>query len=146
MKKLNIALDALSPEETFAFVEKNILPLEPQLQDRIHLKCNDFLLEIGLDGIREFSDALTERYGYTPTWMIDGKWYDIPNTVANYAKRLAGLHVAYYTVHASGGPLMIRAAKAMTPDIKLLAITILTSMQDQEVEEIYGMTRNDAIL
>ncbi len=41
---------------------------------------------------------------------------------------------------------MIRAAKAMTPDIKLLAITILTSMQDQEVEEIYGMTRNDAIL
>jgi len=41
---------------------------------------------------------------------------------------------------------MIRAAKAATPDTKLLAITVLTSMQDQEVQEIYGMTRNDAIL
>jgi orotidine-5'-phosphate decarboxylase len=62
--------------------------------------------------------------------MIDGKWYDIPNTVANYVKRLDGLRIAYYTVHASGGSDMIRAAKAASPDKKLLAITILTSMHE----------------
>ncbi len=78
--------------------------------------------------------------------MIDGKWYDIPNTVANYVKRLDGLNVAYYTVHASGGTEMIRAAKAAAPDTKLLAITILTSMKDDEVNAIYDANRADSIL
>ncbi len=78
--------------------------------------------------------------------MIDGKWFDIPNTVANYAKRLDGLNVAYYTVHASGGPEMIRSTKTAAPDKKLLAITILTSMKDGEVLDIYDANRADSIL
>ncbi len=78
--------------------------------------------------------------------MIDRKWYDIPNTVANYVKRLDGLNVAYYTVHASGGTEMIRAAKVAAPETKLLAITILTSMKDDEVNAIYDANRADSIL
>ena len=78
--------------------------------------------------------------------MIDGKWYDIPNTVANYAKRLEGLNVAYYTVHASGGIEMIRAAKKAALNTKLLAITILTSMKDDEVTSIYDANRANTIL
>jgi orotidine-5'-phosphate decarboxylase len=78
--------------------------------------------------------------------MIDGKWFDIPNTVANYAKRLEGLSVAYYTVHASGGSEMIQAAKKAAPHTKLLAITILTSMNENEVTDIYDANRNESIL
>ena len=78
--------------------------------------------------------------------MIDGKWYDIPNTVANYTKRLEGLNVAYYTVHASGGIEMIRAAKKVAPNTKLLAITILTSMNDDEVIAVYDASRVESIL
>ncbi len=78
--------------------------------------------------------------------MIDGKWNDIPNTVANYAKRLEGLSVAYYTVHASGGKEMIEAAKNAAPEKKLLAITVLTSMKEDEVVDIYDANRAESIL
>jgi orotidine-5'-phosphate decarboxylase len=78
--------------------------------------------------------------------MIDGKWNDIPNTVANYAKRLDGLNIAYYTVHASGGGEMIRAAKKAAPDKKLLAITVLTSMSEDETRNIYDENRANSIL
>ena len=78
--------------------------------------------------------------------MIDGKWNDIPNTVANYVKRLDGLSIAYYTVHASGGGEMIRAAKKAAPDKKLLAITVLTSMSEDETRDIYDENRANSIL
>lgn len=41
---------------------------------------------------------------------------------------------------------MIRAAKAAAPEKKILAITILTSMKDDEVSEIYDANRADSIL
>lgn len=78
--------------------------------------------------------------------MIDGKWFDIPNTVANYARRLDGLNVVYYTVHASGGGEMIKAAKKAAPEKKLLAITVLTSMSENETHGIYKENRANSIL
>jgi len=41
---------------------------------------------------------------------------------------------------------MIRHVKEAFPEGKILAITILTSMKDKEVQNTYGMTRSDAIL
>lgn len=41
---------------------------------------------------------------------------------------------------------MIRAAKTAAPEKKILAITILTSMKDDEVGEIYDASRADSIL
>ena len=41
---------------------------------------------------------------------------------------------------------MIRAAKAAAPDTKLLAITILTSMKENEVVDIYDANRAESIL
>jgi len=96
--------------------------------------------------LKSLAEKIRIETGVDITWMIDGKWNDIPNTVANYTKRLDGLNVAYYTVHASGGPQMIRAAKKAAPDIKLLAITVLTSLQESEVREIYGENRENTIL
>lgn len=78
--------------------------------------------------------------------MIDGKWFDIPNTVGNYVKHLGELNVAYYTVHGSGATEMIRSAKKAMPHIPLLAITVLTSMKENEVMDIYDANRKDTIL
>lgn len=122
------------------------MPLSPTERSHVNLKVNDFLASVWIEGIRKLHDEIRSRFSYDPCWMIDGKWSDIPNTVANYVKRLEWLNVAYYTVHGSGWTEMIRAAKQSAPNTKLLAITLLTSMKDNEMLRIYGTDRQDILL
>jgi orotidine-5'-phosphate decarboxylase len=143
MPKLNIAFDGKSREELKKFISEN---REIFVSKDIHIKLNDLIAEIGIEWVKDLTGEIQSEIWVEIIWMIDGKWYDIPNTVANYVKRLEWLSVAYYTVHASGGPEMIRRSKAAAPEKKLLAITILTSMKDDEVVEIYDADRADSIL
>ncbi len=143
MHALNIAFDGKSPSELKEFISKN---RELFASWRIYIKVNDLLLEIGIEWLKILTWAIRDETWIDIIWMIDGKWYDIPNTVANYAKRLDGLDIAYYTVHASGWGEMIQAAKKAAPDTKLLAITILTSMKDDEVVSVYDAYRAESIL
>ncbi|MDY0396318.1 orotidine-5'-phosphate decarboxylase [Virgibacillus halophilus] len=68
--------------------------------------------------------------------FLDLKLHDIPTTVANAMHNLANLGVNMVTVHTLGGSEMIRNAKAAfnqgaQPGAKLIAVTILTSMDNQ---------------
>jgi len=72
--------------------------------------------------------------------FLDLKFHDIPNTVANACKAAADLGVWMLNVHASGGrKMMIAAREALrelnTPPL-LIAVTILTSLDDQDLAEI----------
>jgi orotidine-5'-phosphate decarboxylase len=64
--------------------------------------------------------------------FLDLKFCDIPNTVAGAVRSAAGLGVRLVTVHASGGPAMLEAARneleKMTQPPQLLAVTVLTSI------------------
>lgn len=72
-----------------------------------------------------------------PSVFLDLKYHDIPNTVAGAVSAAASLDVAYLNVHASGGSEMMRAAKAACPDkIKLLAVTVLTSMNETALDAV----------
>ena len=71
--------------------------------------------------------------------FLDIKYHDIPNTVAQAYRALAGLGVDYINLHASGGVEMMRradeamndeAAKLSVPAAKILAVTVLTSLDD----------------
>lgn len=146
MPNLNLPFDAMTQDEVVSFIQKYIVPLSPEEQSRLYLKANDLLAEIGMEWLRDLHARIISETGITFQWMIDGKWFDIPNTVAHYVERLEWLPVAYYTVHASGGPEMIRAAKKAAPDIRLLAITVLTSMTWEEVVDIYDWNRAESIL
>lgn len=73
--------------------------------------------------------------------FLDLKLHDIPNTVAKAAVALTRLGVSMLNVHASGGPAMMHAAaeaveqEACTlgiPRPKLIAVTVLTSISDNE--------------
>jgi orotidine-5'-phosphate decarboxylase len=71
--------------------------------------------------------------------FLDLKYHDIPNTVASAVKEAAGLGVSMLTVHASGGSKMLRAAvaaAAANPSLIVLAVSVLTSMDEADLHEI----------
>ncbi|HET9164364.1 MAG TPA: orotidine-5'-phosphate decarboxylase [Candidatus Angelobacter sp.] len=69
--------------------------------------------------------------------FLDLKLHDIPTTVALAVKSAAELRVDMLTIHASGGSAMLRAAtEAAAGRMNLLAVTVLTSLNDEDMEEI----------
>src|SRR5689334_9766151 len=70
--------------------------------------------------------------------FLDLKFHDIPNTVAGAVASAAQLGVSMLTVHASGGSKMLKAAiEAAGPSgPMILAVTVLTSLNDQDLTEI----------
>jgi orotidine-5'-phosphate decarboxylase len=72
--------------------------------------------------------------------FLDLKYHDIPSTVASAVREAAKLHVSMLTVHASGGGKMLRAAvdaaRNMNPTLMVLAVTVLTSLDDSDLEKM----------
>lgn len=69
--------------------------------------------------------------------FLDLKLHDIPTTVARTIAALAPLRPAMLNVHALGGRSMLEAAAGVTPEgTKLLAVTILTSLDDAALAEL----------
>ena len=72
--------------------------------------------------------------------FLDLKYHDIPNTVAEAVRAASRLGVSMLNVHASGGSKMLRAAAEAAAQSeakpKVLAVTVLTSLSDQDLQEI----------
>lgn len=68
--------------------------------------------------------------------FLDLKLHDIPATVAGACKSVQGLKPKYLTVHASGGREMIKAAAETMPQTLIVAVTILTSIDEKNLLEI----------
>jgi orotidine-5'-phosphate decarboxylase len=66
--------------------------------------------------------------------FLDMKLHDIPNTVAQGLKSLMALKPAITNIHATGGLDMMKAARdAVRGDTKLIAVTILTSLSNENI-------------
>lgn len=125
-----LALDGKSWDE--------ILPIVDRLRTTgCILKVND----LGFSQAMEHLLLELSVYGRV---MIDLKGHDIPNTVANYLKRIRKYNPWAVTVHASGGRNMVKEAREVLygTDTKVLAVTVLTSLDDVACREVYG---SDAI-
>lgn len=74
--------------------------------------------------------------------FLDLKFHDIPNTVREAVRGAASLGVRLVTVHASGGPAMLRAAvegaAAVDARCGVLAVTVLTSLGGEELATAWG--------
>ena len=85
----------------------------------------------GPDVVRELIDRGKRVF-------LDIKLHDIPNTVARAVRAASDLGVDLLTVHASGGPAMMEAAaRAKAGDLRLLAVTVLTSMSPDEMSTVW---------
>jgi orotidine-5'-phosphate decarboxylase len=70
--------------------------------------------------------------------FFDGKFDDIPNTIAGAAEAVAGLGVWMFNVHASAGPEAIEAAAAKKGESILASVTILTSLSEEVAISLFG--------
>jgi orotidine-5'-phosphate decarboxylase len=93
----------------------------------------EFVNSFGPQGIEAVQEACPEA-----ALFIDLKFHDIPNTVAGAVRTTcARFAPAYLNVHAAGGTEMMRAAKdACGTDTKLLAVTILTSLNLEAIKAV----------
>ena len=78
---------------------------------------------------------------YKSEYFLDIKGHDIPQTVVSAIDSLKDLKkLRYITVHASGGLEMVKAvtkkAKQINKSIKVLVVTILTSLNNKSVKEL----------
>lgn len=69
--------------------------------------------------------------------FLDLKFHDIPNTVAKAIMALRPLKPSILTVHAAGGRAMMEDAKAAAPEgTKVVAVTVLTSLDGSDLKSI----------
>jgi len=132
--KIIVALDY--PTETEA------LHLVDQLDSKL---CR---LKVGKEMFTHLGPSFVEKIqnkGFDV--FLDLKYHDIPNTVAKACEAAADLGVWMLNVHASGGRRMMEAAANAVANHQnkplLIAVTVLTSMSQQDLNEL-GVTNTPA--
>lgn len=140
-KKVIIALDVSTQDQA--------LNLIAQLPDAE-------LFKIGLQLFTaEGPSLLQEVIKAGKNVFLDLKLHDIPNTVGGAVKMAAGYGIKMMTMHASGGKEMMVRAVAEAAEAEqagktrplLLAVTVLTSLKDEQLQEIgYQQKAADQVL
>ena len=129
-KKLIVALDFSNSKE----VSQIINFLNPE-------KC---ILKVGLqlylaEG-ESILDLLTNK-GFEI--FLDLKLHDIPNTVNKAVEEIAQFNILMTTIHLQGGAEMIEAAKSAAGSTKILGVSLLTSLDENDTSELYGNSFDD---
>ena len=90
----------------------------------------EFFLTFGSAGVSEI------KHQFNVDIFLDLKLHDIPNTVASAARAVSEIKPRFLTVHASGGASMVKAAVEAVPHIDITAVTILTSLSEEDLFQI----------
>ena len=137
-KAIILALDNIALDEA--------LSISNQVKDKL------LTVKIGLElynlahktGIKKFNDIGLNNL------MLDLKLVDVPNTIYRSILALKGIKFEYLTVMALGGNEMIKQAKKaaneIDPNIKVLAVTILTSLKNELPELGFNSSVEDIVV
>ena len=85
---------------------------------------------------RKFVSSLNNKLTFG-----DYKLADIPNTCSSAIKAIKDLKLNYITIHIGSGLKAIKAAKKVSGSIKLIGVTVLTSLDNKSLKEI-GFNKN----
>jgi orotidine-5'-phosphate decarboxylase len=133
LDKVFVALDQMSEEEI------NVLLLDSPIR-KVKIGLELFLL-YGPELIHRISTKFNVRI------FLDLKLHDIPVTVSKAIKSLKGLPIDYLTVHLSGGSEMLKeallSAKENIPSTKILGVSFLTSLENSDLMNMFGIELND---
>lgn len=106
------------------------------------------VFKVGLTSYIAFGSYLTTSLAARRPVFLDLKLHDIPAQVAGAVSAVAASGASLVTIHAAGGPDMVKAAaEAAADDLIVLAVTVLTSLDDAALTTI-GMNggAEDAVL
>jgi len=96
------------------------------------------LIKVGLELFTACGPAAVEavlRRGFGV--FLDLKLHDIPATVAGAVRSARGLGARMLTIHTGGGTAMLEAAVTNAgPDMKILGVTLLTSMGQEDLAPV----------
>jgi orotidine-5'-phosphate decarboxylase len=121
--RLIAALDTPTRADADAFVDK--------------LRGAPSWVKIGLELFCSEGPSIVRDYAARGlSVMLDLKLHDIPETVARATARVAALGAGLLTVHAGGGRAMLEAAVKNAGDMRVLAVTVLTSMDDADLADV----------
>ncbi len=70
--------------------------------------------------------------------FVDLKFFDVPETVRSAVRQLKGRGISFATVH-SGNSSILRAAAQEKGDVKILAVTVLTSIDQSDIDADTGI-------
>lgn len=140
LKRIIVALDNMTEQEVHSFLGnlKETCPKE--------MPVAKIGLEMFLKHGRPFVSDIHLKY-QTPIFL-DLKLHDIPNTVYKAILSLKGLPIRFLTIHLSGGRKMIEKAieaqKEALKDTDLLGVSFLTSLNQDDFREIWGLDEKGA--
>ena len=82
----------------------------------------------------DFFGLITQLHDAGKQVFVDLKFFDVPATVASAVKGLSRHPATFCTIHGNDG--MLRAAAAVKGDLKLLAVTALTSLDQHDLDDL----------
>ena len=124
-KKIIVALDSINLYDSKYLVD------EIKFQVFAFKIGYDFFLNFGLDGYNQIKNKKVNIF-------LDLKLHDIPNTTKNGIKAIADLGPYFTTIHITGGDEMQKIANLSKKNVKILGVSILTSIDSAQAEKYYG--------
>ena len=127
MEKVIVALDVKEQAKALELIEQISPPIDFYKVglELYTLAGNDFVSRLKEQGMKVF---------------LDLKLHDIPTTVSRAVASISNLMPDMITVHASGGAQMLKAAvsaaREVSPKTKVLAVTVLTSLDSDALIQI----------
>ena len=108
-------------------------------------KTQNSIIKVGYKFGLEFLNSKNGRFFLSrlknKIIFADLKLHDIPNTCASAVKAIKDLRVNYLTIHISSGLQALRTTKKASGKIKLIGVTVLTSLDNKSLKEI-GFNKN----
>ena len=127
-KKIIVALDSNNINQTIKLVKK-------LKSDVYAFKIGyQFFLNFGLNGYKKI-------YSICPKIFLDLKLHDIPNTINKSLDALTKIKPLLTTIHISGGDEMMKSAHKMKKTIKVLGVSILTSLDSRQTKKYYNQNK-----